>query len=110
MSDTPPKTYDHLSEFDRQVFQKLDFLKEWREARRSNPFYELEKKIMALRAAYAYKNQAMPTRVLMGFSQYDALRHLPPWQVPDEQKISGTYNIDGLEVIQVIKDDFLEVL
>jgi len=112
MSDQPPKTYDHLSDIDRQVFQKLDLLRAMDLAKRTDPFCELERSVYQLQKEYMQKNRERPTRILMGFSQYNSLKYAPAYLVSqsNEQMLRGTYKLDGLEVIQVIKDDFLEVL
>ena len=103
MSDKPPKTQDDIPD---EVFLKLGLLQDMERAKRNNPFYELERQICQLRTEYMFKNRNPPTRVLMGLNQYRALDHKPLEHLHTFQV--GSFA--DMEIIRVLKDDFLEVL
>lgn len=114
MSDTPtlPKTYDHLSEIDRQVFLKLDLIRELRRAKET-PFYDLLRDISYHRHKFMQKFGVSPTTAFIGQKQYQALSYAPPHQMTATQEARarrGEQTINGLEVILVLRDDFLQVV
>lgn len=92
-----------------EVYLKLGVLAQAVEEQNKNLFYQLEKQICELRHKHMLKNPEPPTKVFVGFKQMEAFHHIPPWMISTKQAQLRKAEFMDMEVIRVIKDDFLMV-
>ncbi len=94
---------------DKQLADILAFTKAWHQAQLRTPFDDLRDRIASARAAYIRKHNHMPTHVFLGQREYEALRMKPPYMQAVKTTSYQPETFFELEVVQVIKEEFLKV-
>ena len=75
-----------------------------------NPFDLLLRDIDHAKYEFMYKHGERPKTVFLGCEQCRAFEHIPPWQIVRDPKVATQpEQVEGLEVIRVLKDSFLQV-
>lgn len=109
-----PNPYEHLS--GEQLDTMLDLIEAqvrvFGATRRPTPFDLLLRGIYQSQCEFIHTNGKRPTTVFLGSSQMEAFTYAPPRSTTSEQDaraMRSEQTVEGLEVVRVLKDSFLQV-
>lgn len=72
-------------------------------------FDELLQNIEYVRHEFMRERGRCPKTVFLGFAEVEAFKTIPPWQLTSREPYGGSEQVNGLEVVRVLKDSFLQV-
>jgi hypothetical protein len=106
---TPNKFKFEPEDPDKQLADILAFTKAWHQASIRTEYDVLCDRVVSAQAAYIHKLNNTPTQVFLGQREYNALRLKPPYMEKSQPTLYQPEPLFEMEVILVLKDEFLKV-
>lgn len=105
-----PDPFEHLTSKQLDAWMTLALATLKAERQRLTPFDLLLRDIYNATQQFMCEHGDRPKTVFLGFEQMKAFAHIPPWQIRQDAAMLGKPQmVEGLEVVQVLKDSFLQV-